>query len=243
MKKVIKKIVGKNITAAVTKWAVTRSVKKVVLSANEKADWTADEAIEMLFSKSAKFVTPWQYREEILALAKEIKKKEPKVVLEIGTASGGTLFLATRLAADDALLISIDLPNGLFGGGYPDWKIPLYGSFARKKQKIELIRADSHSEEVFQQVKGILNGRKIDYLFLDGDHSYEGVKQDFEKFSTLMSDRGLIAFHDIASDKSPVVDHFVSVFWNEIKSRYAFKEFIKDPNQSKLGLGLLILNK
>jgi cephalosporin hydroxylase len=243
MKKAIKKIVGKNITEALTKWAVTRSVKKVVRSANEKQNWTAGESIEMLFSKRAKFVTPWQYREEILALAKEMEKKKPRVVLEIGTASGGTLFLATRLAADDALLISIDLPNGLFGGGYPDWKIPLYTSFARKKQKIELIRADSHSEVVFQQVKDLLKGREIDYMFLDGDHSYEGVKQDFEKFSALMSGTGLIAFHDIASDKSAVADHFVSVFWNEIKPGYAFKEFIKDPHQSKLGLGLLLLNK
>jgi len=37
---------------------------------------------------------------------------------------------------------------------------------------------------------------KIDFLYIDGDHSYEGVKLDFDLYSTLLSDRGIIAIHD-----------------------------------------------
>jgi hypothetical protein len=37
---------------------------------------------------------------------------------------------------------------------------------------------------------------QIDFLFIDGDHSYEGVKTDFELYSSLLSDRGIIAIHD-----------------------------------------------
>ena len=37
---------------------------------------------------------------------------------------------------------------------------------------------------------------KIDLLFIDGDHSYDGVKKDFEIFSTLLSDNGVIIIHD-----------------------------------------------
>lgn len=37
---------------------------------------------------------------------------------------------------------------------------------------------------------------QIDFLFIDGDHSYEGVKTDFELYSTLLSDQGIIAIHD-----------------------------------------------
>lgn len=37
---------------------------------------------------------------------------------------------------------------------------------------------------------------KIDFLFIDGDHSYEGVKLDFELYSKLLSDNGLILLHD-----------------------------------------------
>jgi len=37
---------------------------------------------------------------------------------------------------------------------------------------------------------------KIDLLYIDGDHSYEGVKLDFDLYSTLLSDKGIIAIHD-----------------------------------------------
>lgn len=37
---------------------------------------------------------------------------------------------------------------------------------------------------------------KIDFLFIDGDHSYEGVKLDFDLYSTILSDKGTIMLHD-----------------------------------------------
>lgn len=37
---------------------------------------------------------------------------------------------------------------------------------------------------------------KIDLLFIDGDHSYEGVKKDFDLYSTILSDHGIIVLHD-----------------------------------------------
>jgi hypothetical protein len=49
-------------------------------------------------------------------------------------------------------------------GGYPAWKIPLYKSFAREKQKIYLIRADSYNYKTLDKVKEILNGRSVDFL-------------------------------------------------------------------------------
>lgn len=41
---------------------------------------------------------------------------------------------------------------------------------------------------------------KIDLLFIDGDHSYDGVKKDFELYSTILSDNGIIIIHDTDSD-------------------------------------------
>ncbi len=41
---------------------------------------------------------------------------------------------------------------------------------------------------------------KIDLLFIDGDHSYEGVKKDFELYSTILSDNGIIIIHDTDSE-------------------------------------------
>lgn len=37
---------------------------------------------------------------------------------------------------------------------------------------------------------------KIDLLFIDGDHSYEGVKKDFDLYSKLLKPNGLILIHD-----------------------------------------------
>ena len=37
---------------------------------------------------------------------------------------------------------------------------------------------------------------KIDILFIDGDHSYDGVKLDFDLYSTILSDKGIIMIHD-----------------------------------------------
>jgi len=42
----------------------------------------------------------------------------------------------------------------------------------------------------------ILHDIKIDVLFIDGDHSYEGVKKDFELYSTILSENGVIFLHD-----------------------------------------------
>lgn len=42
----------------------------------------------------------------------------------------------------------------------------------------------------------ILQDIKIDFLFIDGDHSYEGVKLDFDLYSTIMSENGTIIIHD-----------------------------------------------
>jgi cephalosporin hydroxylase len=244
MKELFKRLLGPVITAYITRIVVTGSVKKIIRKVRRRNDrWPASQAIEFLFSKKARYITPWQYREELEPLAKEIELLRPRTVLEIGTADGGTLFLAARLASEDALIISIDLPQGAFGGGYEEWKIPLYKSFGQPGQRIELIREDSHLPEVLEQVSRLLGNRKIDYLFLDGDHTYQGVYQDFNTYGKLLSGNSIVAFHDIVSDKSESPDHFVSVFWNEIKHKYDYLEFVKNTDQDKLGLGMLRITR
>jgi len=41
---------------------------------------------------------------------------------------------------------------------------------------------------------------KIDFLFIDGDHSYDGVKKDFDLYSQILSDSGIIMIHDTDGD-------------------------------------------
>ena len=194
--------------------------------------------VEFAFTVCSGLIKPLQVKDEILELLNVLDKEKPKIILEIGTNIGGNLFLFSQIAPSDASIISVDLPGGMFGGGYPRWRIPLFKMLIRGKQKLFLVRADSHHPQTKKRVNSILQGREIDFLFIDGDHTYEGVKRDFEVFSPLVKKSGLIAFHDIL----PVQGHSgcgVHRLWAEIDSDNESREFIGDADQGWAGIGLL----
>ena len=179
-------------------------------------------------------IRPIQLEDEFKQLLEIFKNLQPKVILEIGTANGGTLFCFCKLAPEDATIISIDLPGGPFGGGYPEWKIPIYQAFAKPGQKLYLLREDSHKQETLEKLKQILNDKQIDFLFIDGDHTYQGVKQDFEMYSPLVKEGGVIAFHDISDIvETDVVK--VPKFWKEIKHYFNHQEI----KQGGYGIGII----
>ncbi|MGC8776165.1 MAG: class I SAM-dependent methyltransferase [Minisyncoccia bacterium] len=186
-------------------------------------------------------IRPMQIKEEFVELLKIFQELKPKYIMEIGTANGGTLFCYSKLAPNDATIISIDLPEGPFGGGYPEWKMPIYQAFKKENQTLHLLREDSHQQETLEKVKEILNGNKLDFLFIDGDHSYEGVKKDFEMYSPLVKKGGIIAFHDIVNKNITRVDIEVPMLWEEIKGKYKFLEFVKD--RFNYGIGVLYINR
>ena len=213
-----------------------------------KGNLSLNELVDFTSHGIGGLINPLQVRDEILELLRIVDGINPKVIIEIGTANGGTLFLFSRIASEDATIISVDLPGGMFTskyikfsgyGGYPKWRIPLYKSFALVNQNLHLIKADSHNQATLEEVKGLLNGKNVDFLFIDGDHSYEGVKKDFEMYSPLVKDGGIIAFHDIISACD------ISKFWSEIKEDYTeemkgnYIEIIKDQDQGLVGIGVL----
>ena len=152
-------------------------LKKEVLKCH-----TIEDYIDLAYSFHIFFIPflrPGQVKEEINELLNFLVRIKPKVICEIGTAGGGTFFLLSKISSPDAYMISIDLPGGIFGGGYPKWKIPFYKSFATGDQKIFLIRENSHNPKTVLKLKRILGQRKLDFLFIDGDHTYKGVKKDF----------------------------------------------------------------
>jgi predicted O-methyltransferase YrrM len=184
------------------------------------------------------YIIPTQVRDELAELACIVESLEPGAVLEIGTANGGSLFLWSRLASSDATVVSVDLPGGQLGGGYPKWKIPFYESFAREKQRIWLVRGDSHDANTFRRVRRILGAQELDFLFVDGDHTYGGVKRDFEMYSPLVRKGGIIAFHDIMPHPLDSGCE-VSKFWNELKNTQGAREIVNDLRLRWGGIGLL----
>jgi predicted O-methyltransferase YrrM len=183
-------------------------------------------------------VYAWQKEAEILALLERLKPLQPRRVLEIGTAAGGTLLLLSRIAAPDALLVSIDMPEGGFGGGYNLLRSGLYRSFARSGQRIVLIRGDSHRQAVRQRLAAALDGEPLDFLFIDGDHSAAGSLQDFEDYAPFVRPGGLIAFHDIRPDERGWSGE-VHRIWPGLAARFDGEELVDESGPSGYGIGLL----
>jgi len=87
----------------------------------------------------------------------------------------------------------IDACNGV--GGPND--LENEESFYRKSFHPRFIK--STSERAYYDFF-VIQDIKIDVLFIDGDHSYKGVKLDFELYSKIMSPKGIILIHDTDSE-------------------------------------------
>lgn len=83
---------------------------------------------------------------------------------------------------------------------------------------------------------------KIDYLHIDAGHSYEDVKQDFELYSKLLSEKGIISIHD--TDKSFSEDYIITkdiidqdhfIDFNNGPAKF-MNELLKDPNWNVFNL-------
>ncbi|MGA2680554.1 MAG: class I SAM-dependent methyltransferase [Candidatus Bathyarchaeia archaeon] len=179
-----------------------------------------------------------QVKREIVTLLAIVRKKNVHSMMEIGTRNGGTLFLFSWTLPSDAKIISLDLPSAeSLKRGYDRFKTSYLSSFIQKGQQLTLLRGDSHRPSSLANAKSTLKGEKVDFLFIDGDHTYEGVKKDFEMYSTLVRRGGLIAFHDICGHDVGISE--VDRFWYEIKTGYDHSEIIEDQKQNWAGIGLL----
>jgi predicted O-methyltransferase YrrM len=227
-------------------WKVMNKVLVPPMTLEFQRDARNAKTVEQAFDLAISFkyfgvsIGPFQIRDEITQLLQIVKRMKPRVVLEIGTAKGGTLFMFTRVANSDATLVSIDLPRRPFGEGYPAWIESFIRSFGEGDQSIHLIRADSHASSTLLQVQELLGEKRVDFLFIDGDHSFEGVKKDFEMYSPLVRPGGVVAFHDVCPGPPENVGG-VPGFWHEVIKEHKCLSMVKDVNQGGYGIGLLYM--
>jgi len=155
-----------------------------------------------------------QHLAEFRWLFDKVAYAEPLRILEIGTEKGGTLFFWSQLlcVVEDSVLVSVDL-------GDPHTILDLE-SFP--KQPI-VIHGNSHDPKVLAQV---VKYQPFDFLLIDGDHSYAGVKADYKDYSPLVKPGGLIAFHDIGLVGS------VRRFWRQLRGN-------KQEMCKLMGMGLI----
>jgi len=217
-------------------------IRQAARDVREHSPRSLDAALDYAFTArpGSLELAPIQVRSELRDFLLLVRLLTLRAVLEIGTARGGTLFLFTRVAAPDAILVSVDLSppkDLLFGGGDVKRRRPLFEAFALDRQRVHFLAGDSHAVDMRARVEHKLHGREVDLLFIDGDHTTEGVRSDFELYGDLVRPGGVIAFHDIVDGKAKLVGG-VPDFWRSIRTADA-EELVEDWSQGGYGIGVL----
>jgi predicted O-methyltransferase YrrM len=222
------------------KQAKDRGLRNVAMSALDGPRPTDPAGlVDFAMNAAHGFFRPMQSPFEIGELVRLVQSRQPKHVLEIGTARGGTLLLLTESAAPGARIVSLDLPGGRNGGGYPEWKSAIYRKFPREGRTLTLVRGNSHLDSSREQVAKLAGPQGFDLIMIDADHSYDGVKRDFQLYRPLLAPGGMIVMHDILPNRFDAeID--VAPFWEEVKREYAHtRELIEDREQGVFGIGLV----
>jgi len=172
-----------------------------------------------------------QKRSEIVSLARAVAALKPRTIVEIGTARGGTLLIWSSIASQR--VISCDLVHRNAQRSLLE-ALPPPGSGCR----VTLLTGDSHASDFKARVARELNGEKIDFLFIDGDHTEAGVEHDFNDYREFVRPGGIIAFHDIIENQ-PLPGNQVFHFWKRVKAGQVVEEFVDDRNQCGFGIGII----
>lgn len=195
-----------------------------------------------------------QKKFELEMVQEFLKNERIENVLEVGTYRGGTAMLwANIVSSYNGRVTCADMnfnwgrfqDHGYVGTDLINYDRQVYNGTSFEKYITEL-QGDSHNIEFINKVKD--HAKTVDILFIDGDHSYEGVKQDFENFYSTVKLNGYIIFHDIIdSEYHRSFGCNVAPFWNEIKDLYPSWELV-DSNEypgcpsKSMGIGIIKKN-
>lgn len=205
-------------------------------------------------------VTALQHCDEFAEFVGFLRAREPETALEIGVFQGGTLYVWARALSSVRHVTCVDKP--VWNEMTHRRRRALYPTFS-ENVSIDVIFGDSHSDSTYEEVAESTGG-DVDFLFIDGDHSYEGVSRDFEMYRRVVGDDGIVAFHDIkrhAKDEQEKATRLrraetlqerhvsvglqrwsgVSAFWEEIRDEYTTREFLTHPEQMGAGIGVVEL--
>lgn len=158
----------------------------------------------------------------------------PRVLVELGTHNGFSYFAfsqAVKRLNVGTACFAVDTWEGDAQAGF-------YGS-----EVFERVHEyhDRHYKDFSRLIKSTFDDalsrfadNTIDLLHIDGRHSYENVKHDFEKWRPKVSGRGVVLFHD-----TRVLDEGFGVhrLWAELQSIYPHFEFEHGCGLGVLGLG------
>jgi predicted O-methyltransferase YrrM len=180
---------------------------------------------------------PNQVDDEILGFLRLAQSREPKVVVEIGTQSGGNTFLLSRALPTVEVVVAVDL--------YVGNRAKLH-AFQRPATTLHVVDGSSYADDTVAHITSLLGGRSVDLLFIDGDHTFAGAALDFWQYRSKVTDGGLVGFHDIVPDdllrygrKTDKYAGEVPLLWEELRGQYTAHEFVTDWDREGLGIGAI----
>ena len=134
----------------------------------------------------------------------------------------------SRFLGEDGLAMGID-PQEMVSVDIP--KVSAIISPAQFK----FFNGYSYEYNILGAVYEILGDKKLDILFIDGDHHYEAVKKDYEMYSNLVKSPGMIILHDIG-DFDTALGTTVE-YWNkELRKKHPYAEIVSNPPVCGIGV-------
>jgi len=139
---------------------------------------------------------------EVQLLFELASKVSEGCIIEVGSYRGrSTVALALGTQRGKQLPVYAIEPHerftGLLGGQFGPWDRVEFFKNMLRTQCAETVRLLNISSEVVS--KGW--SQPISLLWIDGDHSYEGTRRDFDCWAKFVIPTGFIAFHDSLDEK------------------------------------------
>lgn len=183
-----------------------------------------------------------QRMEELEKLLSVLPLDRPCRYLEIGLRHGSTFHWIGERLPKGSTMVGVDWPGALWGDKKLDGEKVL-GSVAvnleSKGLTVRIFLGDSKSEQV---VSDVSRYKPFDLIFIDGDHTYNGVLADWSNYNNFGS---VIAFHDIDVQynaayykKKNLKNYGIPKLWKYLKTVYKYKEFIDLQNRG-MGIGVV----
>lgn len=140
---------------------------------------------------------------ELVSISSLVAHRKPKRVLEIGTFDGNTTLQLARNTPIDAIIHTIDLPEGQVMTHAPILDSDIQFILDKKKavRKFEnstvsnKIRQHFGDSTIYDFSQFTREGL-LDFIFIDGGHSYSCVKSDTQNSLKILAKNGCIVWHD-----------------------------------------------
>ena len=156
-----------------------------------------------------------------------LKQKKNKNCLEIGLGAYGSTHFLWRLIFKKTITIEYQKYRVF---KFTENMNKFHNKFVLNDLKSKFIFGLSHDTLSVEKLEKMLDGEKLDLLFIDGDHAYKSVLCDWLLYKNFVAKGGIIAFHDcIANDNNFGVPKFLKKI-KSFDSSIKLKKIVESKN-------------